>query len=454
MRKYIYCIISFTLLLGCAEKEIESFNSNNDYIKSMVIPSGISGTITKTNSEVIVPVKLLLDAPASRAFQVEIALDNTKLEDHLSSNMLDDAVIVSYSDVIIPNAVSIEFGAEEAYFLVKIARTAIERGYGKKAVLGYTLKNPGKGNFVDTTQYGVVEVEVKDIISLEEMHYLSIFNADGRIITAANRRNYSSTAAGLTIALTANLASTPGKNFTVNLNANNAYVQDLINSQVLPANTVILPANEYSTINKIYFPSNTSQVGFDLNIGWNIVSKYLGKKIAVCLELASPTMHLLDPEQKMIVAVVDPASVLETDVTNQGVLSVSRDHTGGANNAEGSSKLVDNNLNTKFYQASFVGDLWCQLRFATPQKIGSYSITSANNLPTRDPRAWYLSGSNDGVTWAVLDTQGPIIFEQRAMTKRFNIAVPREFSYYRLYITENAVDANFQVAEWRLLSTP
>lgn len=454
MRKYIYYIVSFILLLGCAEKEIESFNKNDNYTKSTVSPGGISGTITKTNSEIIVPVKLLLDAPASQAFQVEIALDNSKLEERLASNALDDAVIVSYADVIIPNAVSIQFGAKEAYFLVKISRTALERGYGKKAVLGYTLKNPGKGNVVDATQYGVVEIQVNDIITLQEMHYLSIFNPDGRIINAANRRNYSSTAAGLTIALTASLASTPGKNFTVNVNANNAYIQNLINSQVLPANTVILPTNEYSTVNKISFPSNTSQVTFDLNIGWNIVSKYLGKKIAVCLELASPTMHLLDPEQKMIVAVVDPASVLETDVTNQGVLSVSRDHTGGANNAEGSSKLVDNNLNTKFYQASFTGDLWCQLIFTTAQKIGSYSITSANNLPTRDPRTWYLSGSNDGTNWSVLDARGPIVFEQRAMTKRFNIAVPREFRYYRLYITENAVDANFQIAEWRLLSTP
>jgi alpha-L-fucosidase 2 len=35
--------------------------------------------------------------------------------------------------------------------------------------------------------------------------------------------------------------------------------------------------------------------------------------------------------------------------------------------------------------------------------ISKYSFTSGNDMPDRDPRSWTLEGSNDGVTWKLLD---------------------------------------------------
>lgn len=442
------------MLIGCSDKELETFDAPGNYTSSVVSPGGIAGNVTVTNSEIIVPIKVTLNLPASRAFDVEIQLNNAKVEEQIASGDLDNAIVIPYSDLMTPNVVSIPFGAKEAEFSVKINRTVLEKGYGKRAVFGYNLKNAGKGNTTKLDEWEKVEIDVASILDINDLHYISIFNGEGRIITAANRRNYTSTAAGLSIPLTASLASFPGRTFTVDIIRNQEIIQSMIEDEQLPENTVELPASEYSFTNKLTFPSNTSRVDFELSVSWNIISKYEGKKIAICLELTNPSLHILDPEKKIIVAVIDPSSVLESDVTNLGVLSVSRDHTGGPNNAEGSSKLVDNNVNTKFYQANFVGDLWFQLEFPTPQKIGSYSITSANNLPNRDPKEWNLVGSNDGLNWTVLDTQGPILFANRYMVKRFEIAMPREFRYYRLNITANVGESGFQVAEWRLISIP
>ena len=440
--------------MGCSNGELESFESNDNLSKSVVSPGGLSGAVIVNNNDVVLPIKVILDVPASRAFEVEIELNNNKVQEQITSGALNNAIAIPYSDILSPNVVSVPFGATEAEFSVKINRTALEKGYGKIAVFGYNLKNAGKGNITNPNEWEKVEINVESILNKDELHYISIFNGEGRVITAANRRNYTSTAAGLTIPLTATLASFPGRAFTVDVIDNRSIIQSMIQSGEITENIVELPTSEYSFTKKITFPSNTSRVDFELAVSWNNISKYVGKKIAICLELTDPSLHILDPEKKIIVAIIDPSSVLETDVTNLGILTVSRDHTSGANHAEGSSKLVDNNVNTKFYQASFVGDLWCQMAFPTPQKIGSYSITSANNLPNRDPKEWHLSGSNDGVNWTILDTQGPILFSGRYMVQRFEIAVPREFRFYRLYITANVADANFQVAEWRLISIP
>src|SRR5690606_32394979 len=103
------------------------------------------------------------------------------------------------------------------------------------------------------------------ILNTDDLHYISIFNGDGRIITAANRRNYTSTAAGLSIPLTASLASFPGRTFTVEVINNQGMIQSMIQDGTLPTNTVALPNSEYSFTNKLTFPSNTSRVNFDLS---------------------------------------------------------------------------------------------------------------------------------------------------------------------------------------------
>ena len=66
-----------------------------------------------------------------------------------------------------------------------------------------------------------------------------------------------------------------------------------------------------------------------------------------------------------------------------------------------------------------------QAELPKPQTVESYSFTSANDVPERDPQEWVLEGSLDGTQWTVPDrrnTGQP--FEARFQTKSFSIGSP------------------------------
>jgi len=143
---------------------------------------------------------------------------------------------------------------------------------------------------------------------------------------------------------------------------------------------------------------------------------------------------------------------LVRDVTDEANLSVSRDNSNGRESGEGSPKLVDNNVNTKFLQFDYNGDLWCQLDFYEPVVIAGYSMTSANDAHERDPLNWNLQGSNDGVNWVPLDSREGEDFPEFFQTRTFLFQNTTPYLIYRLNITSVNSGSLFQMAEWRVLS--
>ena len=143
---------------------------------------------------------------------------------------------------------------------------------------------------------------------------------------------------------------------------------------------------------------------------------------------------------------------LVQDVTNNASFSVSRDNSGGKEAGEGSLKLIDNNIGTKFLQFDYAGDLWCQLAFFEPVAIAGYSMTSANDADGRDPLNWTLEGSDDEETWVVLDTREGEDFPERFQTRTFLFNNTTPYLVYRLNITSVNSGTLFQLAEWRMLS--
>lgn len=136
---------------------------------------------------------------------------------------------------------------------------------------------------------------------------------------------------------------------------------------------------------------------------------------------------------------------------------------------ENSPKLFDGDVGTKFTMGGkdgrlFTYPLLATVNYATPQIAKLYAISNSNDLPARDPKSWSVLGSNDGVTWEVLDT--------RLMTKNFydqmtalgatsdsqkfkqlfyyGITNPKPFLKYRLSIASNWGDAALQINEFRL----
>ncbi|GAB3865939.1 hypothetical protein ACFPIJ_13605 [Dactylosporangium cerinum] len=84
--------------------------------------------------------------------------------------------------------------------------------------------------------------------------------------------------------------------------------------------------------------------------------------------------------------------------------------------------------------------------------IKQYTLTSANDLPGRDPRSWTVQDSNDGVTWTTVDARSNVDFADRRQTRAFAVSNGTAYSRYRLQITANHGAAETQLAELQLLA--
>jgi PKD repeat protein len=147
-------------------------------------------------------------------------------------------------------------------------------------------------------------------------------------------------------------------------------------------------------------------------------------------------------------------------LTKGGELSVLNENGGGPTGGEGSLKLVDGNIYSKF----FVGfnqatGTWWQFRFIEPVLVQAYTITSGDDAPDRDPVDWTLEASNDGTTWQVLSNivgfKWPINSSTKAAARNstaiFHITSNDvAYSYYRINITKTNGAGALQVSEWTL----
>jgi alpha-mannosidase len=151
----------------------------------------------------------------------------------------------------------------------------------------------------------------------------------------------------------------------------------------------------------------------------------------------------------------DTTDDLTGTVSAQGQNSGSGETAASAFDNSSSSKWLDfanANPNTR---AS-----WIQYRYADDirQVVTSYTITSANDAPSRDPANWQMLGSNDdGSTWSVLDQRTGETFSSRSQKRSFSVSNSQAFNIYRLQIDSvaNPSSANsVQLAEIELLGTP
>ncbi|WP_433062817.1 GH92 family glycosyl hydrolase [Dactylosporangium sp. CS-033363] len=133
------------------------------------------------------------------------------------------------------------------------------------------------------------------------------------------------------------------------------------------------------------------------------------------------------------------------DRATGGTLTVSGENGPG----EGRAALVDDNSLTKWLTFANTATITDQLTGAMAVK--QYTLTSANDLPGRDPRDWALQGSNDGVTWTTVDTRSGIDFADRRQTRAFVVSGSGSYSRYRLQITANHGAAETQLAELQVI---
>ena len=122
---------------------------------------------------------------------------------------------------------------------------------------------------------------------------------------------------------------------------------------------------------------------------------------------------------------------------------------------EGVANLFDGTTDTKWL--TFHNTAYVQLAFPNGEAYtaASYVVASANDEANRDPVAWTLQGSADGVAFVDLDSRTGQDFPSRFEKKAYTIASDKQaaYTYYRLKITKNSGDYRTQLSEWDLLDS-
>jgi alpha-L-fucosidase 2 len=115
------------------------------------------------------------------------------------------------------------------------------------------------------------------------------------------------------------------------------------------------------------------------------------------------------------------------------------------------ASTVDGQADTKWCVEHNGKPVVWETRLPRESTVEKYSLTSANDIPARDPSTWELSGSNDGQEWSALDRhEKEPPFAQRGETITYSVKQPKAFRLYRLTFTPNPDAKHFQVAEIKL----
>lgn len=124
---------------------------------------------------------------------------------------------------------------------------------------------------------------------------------------------------------------------------------------------------------------------------------------------------------------------------------------GNVAGSEGAAKAFDRNPGSKWLCSAVS---WLQYDFGAgnPQVIKRYTVTSANDVPARDPKSWNVRGSQDGVSWTWLDSRSNETFANRFQVNTYDIGNTSAYRFYRLEITVNNGDASTQLSELGLFS--
>ncbi|TJZ61838.1 hypothetical protein FAZ15_04790 [Sphingobacterium olei] len=145
--------------------------------------------------------------------------------------------------------------------------------------------------------------------------------------------------------------------------------------------------------------------------------------------------------------------------------SVSHENDGGKEAGEGSLKLIDNNINSKFliFRIDQIGGPFhWQFEYFQPQVINAYTMTTGNDALGRDPKNWDMLASNDGTNWVTLDSYNDYIFPTtggpdnngRKATYTFTFDNTTPYHYYRLQVRAVGSGTLFQMGEFRMLQLP
>ena len=442
MRKIFFLVLFF---ISC--KKDSKFK--DEQLGAVNVSVSATGKFTKTADDVTIPVNIVLSASAPKIFTVSIGVNNDTINELINSQQLEGAILLDASYYQLPKTAEIRFGLDTFTVPLTVSMQAVEKYYGNKLALAVTLNDPGKNNTLDV-KTAIVVINTTDIIRTDEIHYIS-FTESGKILGQPSSNDHTLGLTEVTLPVSVSLGGLAGSAFSVNVNTAPDTAQSLIDDGTLAGSVLLKEGDDYTVPATINFPPNTNVAKFNVIVKTESLRKYELNKPVFAITLSDPTRHLLDSSKRTLVMTLDPAKLIETDITGTNISYTTQYENGNGN--ENSPKLIDNNVNTKFLLGGFTS-AWFQLEFATPQITGAYTITSANDAPNRDPKDWTLEGSNNGVDWTLLDTRTNQTFGSRFLTVKYTFADQQPYKFYRYYVTAIGSGDAWQQAEWRMLRRP
>ena len=111
--------------------------------------------------------------------------------------------------------------------------------------------------------------------------------------------------------------------------------------------------------------------------------------------------------------------------------------------------LFNRELNKKYYMSGSK-QYYVEIELDKTYQIHSYTLTSADAYPDRDPKQWTFNGYNDELGWVELDRQTDFIFPSRYATMKFNINNSSGFTKFMLDVENNNGSPDSQLLKWQL----
>lgn len=121
----------------------------------------------------------------------------------------------------------------------------------------------------------------------------------------------------------------------------------------------------------------------------------------------------------------------------------------GDNWSEKFLNLFDRKLTTKYFAAQS-RQFYVEIKPDKEYILHSYTLTSVDNYPDRDPAKWTLSGYNEQSGWVELDRRVEFAFPTRLSTMRFDIANTGAFSKFILDVENNNGSSDIQLLKFQL----
>ena len=99
---------------------------------------------------------------------------------------------------------------------------------------------------------------------------------------------------------------------------------------------------------------------------------------------------------------------------------------------------VNNNYSSNVRNVGTVKGVWLQIQLPYTSYLSSYALrTRGTSDSTSVPKAWYVTGSNDGNTWDVIDSQTNGTQTTNTTTYNSFTKPTTAYSYYRLILYQN-----------------